>query len=107
MTGSVTPWQVRPDGLDLRVRATPRGGRDGIDGIEIRADGLAVLKVRVRAPPEDGAANAAIRAVLRRALGCPAAAVQLTGGGAARVKTFRIAGDGPDLARRLAAATGG
>jgi uncharacterized protein YggU (UPF0235/DUF167 family) len=101
------PWQVRPDGLDLRVRATPRGGRDGIDGIEIRADGLAVLKVWVRAAPEDGAANAAIRAVLRQALGCPAAAVQLAAGATARIKTFRVAGDGPDLARRLAAAAGG
>ncbi|MFE1598283.1 DUF167 family protein [Methylobacterium sp. ID0610] len=98
-----TPWRIVPAGLELRVRATPRGGRDAIDGIETRADGLPVLKVRVRVAPEDGAANAAIRDVLRAALGCPARAVQLTGGATARIKTFRVEGDGEALARRLAA----
>ncbi len=83
------------------MRATPRGGRDALDGVETRDDGLPVLKVRVRAAPEDGAANAAIRDVLRRALGLPASAVTLAGGATARIKLLRIAGDGPALARRL------
>lgn len=95
------PWRVTPQGLEVRVRATPRGGRDALDGVEIRDDGAAVLKVRVRAAPEDGAANAAIRDVLRRALGLPASAVALTAGATARIKLFRIAGDGPALAARL------
>ena len=43
------PWLVEPDGLVLTVRLTPKGGRDGVDGIEARADGRCVLKVRVRA----------------------------------------------------------
>ncbi|MGY2047928.1 DUF167 family protein [Methylobacterium sp. JK268] len=100
------PWRLLPDGLELRVRATPRGGRDALDGTEIRADGLAVLKVRVRVAPEDGAANAAIRAVLAAALGCPARDVALASGATARVKTFRVAGDGPALAARLSALIG-
>ncbi|ACL58537.1 DUF167 family protein [Methylobacterium nodulans] len=98
------PWRVIRDGLEVRVRATPRGGRDAIDGIETRADGLSVLKVRVRAAPEDGAANTAIRDLLKTALGCPARAVRLTAGATARVKIFRIEGDGEALARRLATA---
>jgi uncharacterized protein len=98
------PWRVLPDGLELRVRATPRGGRDAIEGVETRADGQPVLKVRVRAAPEDGAANAAIRDLLKGVLGCPAAAIRLAGGAAARVKLFRVAGDGAALADKLAAA---
>ncbi|WP_128563316.1 DUF167 family protein [Methylobacterium crusticola] len=100
------PWRPVPDGIEVRVRATPRGGRNAIDGIETRADGLGVLRVRVRAAPEAGAANAALREVLRRALGRPAAAVTLTAGARARDKLFRIAGDAAVLARRLAACTG-
>ncbi|MCF4128737.1 DUF167 family protein [Methylobacterium sp. SyP6R] len=104
---SSPPWRVTPTGLEVRVRATPRGGRDALDGIEIRDDGASVLKVRVRAAPEDGAANAAIRDVLRRALGLPASAVALATGATARIKLFRIAGDGPVLAARLDALTHG
>ncbi|GJD65447.1 DUF167 family protein [Methylobacterium frigidaeris] len=101
-----SPWRVVPTGIEVRVRATPRGGRDALDGVETRDDGVAVLKVRVRAAPEDGAANAAIRDVLRRALGLPAASVTLATGATARIKLFRIAGDGPALAERLQSLTG-
>ncbi|ACA18305.1 protein of unknown function DUF167 [Methylobacterium sp. 4-46] len=100
------PWRLLTDGLEVRVRATPRGGRDAVEGIETRADGLPVLKVRVRAAPEDGAANAAIRAVLAEALGCPARAVTLAAGATARVKLFRVAGDGQALAARIGALLG-
>lgn len=95
------PWRATAGGIEVRVRATPRGGRDALEGIETRDDGLPVLKVRVRAAPEDGAANAAIRDVLRRALGLPASAVTLAAGATARIKHFRITGDGPAIARRL------
>jgi hypothetical protein len=97
------PWRPVPGGLELRVRVTPRGGRDGIDGIEALSDGRPVLKVRVRAVPEDGAANEAVRQVLAEALGCPVSAVILAAGATARVKTFRISGDGPNWSSALAA----
>ncbi|KMO22885.1 DUF167 family protein [Methylobacterium indicum] len=96
---SARPWRTTPEGIEVRVRATPRGGRDALDGVETRDDGLPVMKVRVRAAPEDGAANAAIRDVLRRALGLPASAVTLSSGATARIKLFRIAGDGAALSR--------
>ncbi|HEX2509578.1 MAG TPA: DUF167 family protein [Microvirga sp.] len=101
------PWRAGPAGLELRVRATPRGGRDALEGVEVLADGRPVLKVRVRAAPEDGAANEAVRRVLARALGCPASAVSLAAGATARVKVFRIDGDGAALGRRLAALSTG
>ena len=62
------PWRARCRGVEVRVRVTPRGGRDALDGVETLADGRAVLKVRVRAVPEDGAANAAVTALLAQAL---------------------------------------
>jgi uncharacterized protein YggU (UPF0235/DUF167 family) len=100
------PWRIRPDGLELRVRLTPRGGRDAIDGVEALSDGRRVLKVRVRAAPEDGAANEAVRRLLAKAMGLPASAVNLETGATARLKTFLIAGEAEPLAARLAALTG-
>ncbi|NBJ10363.1 DUF167 family protein [Microvirga arsenatis] len=100
------PWRLRPDGLEVRVRVTPRGGRDAIDGVEALSDGTPVLKVRVRAAPEDGAANEGARRLLARALRLPASAVRLEAGAAARLKTFAIAGESEALASALAALTG-
>ena len=100
------PWRIRPDGLEVRVRVTPRGGRDAIESIETLSDGRPVLKVRVRAVPEDGAANEGVRRLLAKALRLPAAAVSLEAGAAARLKTFAISGEGEALASALAAVTG-
>jgi uncharacterized protein len=100
---SEAAWQLRADGVELRLRVTPRGGRDAVDGIEALSDGRAVLKVRVRALPADGAANEAVRRLLAKHLGFPAKAVSLAAGATARIKTFRIEGDPAALAAALQA----
>jgi uncharacterized protein YggU (UPF0235/DUF167 family) len=96
-------WRRTGEGLVLSVRATPRGGRDAVDGEEHLSDGRPVLRVRVRAAAADGAANDALRRCLASALGRPASAVTLTGGATARLKTIAIAGDPEALAARLEA----
>jgi uncharacterized protein len=75
------------------VRATPRGGRDAIDGIEHRSDGNPVLKVRIRSAPVDGGANAALIRVIANAAGIAPSAVSLVRGTTARNKIFRLVGD--------------
>jgi hypothetical protein len=84
---------------------TPRGGRDSIDGVEPLSDGRPVLKVRVRAVPEDGAANEGVRRLLAKALGLAASAVSLEAGATARLKTFLVAGEPEKLASALAELT--
>ncbi len=95
------PWTATPGGLRLSVRLTPRGGRDGVDGIEVLADGRAVLKARVRAAPSEGEANAALVALLARSLSVSRSAVTLAAGSTARLKTLLIAGEADRLAERL------
>jgi len=85
---------------------TPRGGRDAVDEVETLSDGRPVLKVRVRAAPEDGAANEGARRLLAKTLRLPASAVRLEAGATARLKTFAIAGEAEALAAGLAALTG-
>ena len=92
------PWRRLSDGLVISVRATPKGGRDAIDGIVEVGDGQRALKIRVRAAPEDGEANKAIARVLADAVHVPPSAIKLLQGAAARLKTFRISGDPARLA---------
>ena len=101
---SALPYQIRPDGLLLHVRLTPKGGRDAIDGIEILSDGKAVLKARVRAVPEDGKANAALIKLIANLFDLSASHVALEAGATSRIKTLKIAGDAAGLAAILQSA---
>ena len=98
---TAVPWSLVAGGVELAVRLTPKGGRDAIEGIEQRADGRTVLKARVRAAPSEGEANAALQALLARALAVPARDVSLVTGATGRIKRLRIAGDGPTLIAAL------
>lgn len=93
---------AQPDGLTLWLRLTPKGGRDGVDGVEILSDGRAVLRARVRAAPEDGRANAALIELIAKTLGAPRGSVSVAAGGTSRLKKLFVAGDGDRLAQKLA-----
>ena len=87
----------------ITVRLTPRARADRILGIEHDARGLAVLKVAVAAPPVDGAANAALIALLAKHFGLPKSAVTLVSGASARTKRVALAGDPARIAAVLRA----
>jgi uncharacterized protein YggU (UPF0235/DUF167 family) len=89
--------------VTLHLRVTPNAGADRIDGVEIRDDGTAVLRVRVAAVPDKGRANAAVAVLLGKALGIPKSSITLVAGDTTRLKALAIAGDGAALAARLAA----
>jgi len=95
------PWRSVPGGVLLDIRVTPKSGRDAIEGIEQLASGQAVLKLRVRALPTDGEANAAVIALVAKALKLPKSNVSLERGGASRVKSFLLAGDAKAICSAL------
>lgn len=99
--GSPRPWSLVPGGIAIAVRLTPKAARDAVEGIECRADGLPVLKVRVRAIPREGEANEALLKVIASALGVPVARVSLVAGATARIKRIKVDGDGAALAAAL------
>ncbi|MFG1424794.1 DUF167 family protein [Roseixanthobacter glucoisosaccharinicivorans] len=94
-------FQAHAGGLDVSVRATPKGGRDALDGVVQLSDGRDVLKIRVRAAPEDGAATEAVARVLAKAAGVAASRVALVSGATARLKLFRITGEPATLEAAL------
>lgn len=90
------------EGAILRLRVTPKASIDAVEGVEAGADGLAHLKIRVRAVPDKGAANTAVLKLLAKALGVPKSALELVSGQTSRVKMVRIAGlSGGEAGKRL------
>jgi uncharacterized protein len=89
--------------VSFRVRLTPRGGADRIEGWQRSADASWHLKARVAAPPEDGKANASLLALLARELHIPKSSLTIASGVTARLKTVAAIGDADALAARLAA----
>lgn len=101
MDAIARPWRADRLGLTITVRLTPKGGHDGIDGIEQLTDGRSALKVRVRAAPFEGRANAALVTLMAKALGVPARQVSLVAGASARIKRVQVAGIPAALATAL------
>jgi hypothetical protein len=93
-----TGW-VRQEGQDLilAVRVQPRASVDRIDGVR---DGR--LRIRITAPPADGAANEHLRRLVARTFGVAPSRVALVRGTTGREKQLRIAGP-VDLPPSLAA----
>ncbi len=72
----------------ITVRVQPRASADGVLGF--LSDGT--LRLRVTAPPVDGAANEAVRKLLAKSLGVARSAVHVTHGKTARRKLVRVSG---------------
>lgn len=76
----------------LRVRLTPSGGADRIDGRATDSAGGVYLKARVRAAPENNEANRALEALIAKALGVAKSKVSVVRGQTTRMKVVEIDG---------------
>jgi len=94
----VTPVRVQPTsaGVRLWVRVQPRASSSGIAGVYGDA-----LKVRLTAPPVDGAANEALVELLSSTFHIPARAVTIVTGSSSRTKIVELEGVTEDRVRRL------
>jgi uncharacterized protein (TIGR00251 family) len=82
----------------ITIRLQPRASRDEIIGWNDER----VLRVRVKAPPVDGAANTALVQLLAKMVGVPKSKVALIAGATARNKVVEIDGLSCDeLKKRL------
>jgi uncharacterized protein len=80
----------------IRIKAVPGARRDEIAGM--LGDRL---KIRISAPPEDGKANDAIRALLARELGLKPRDIEIIAGHTRPEKTVQIANATPEALARL------
>lgn len=77
---------ARP-GCEISLRVTPKAARTGLT-----RDGHA-LRASVTAPPENGKANAAVRALLAAAMGVAPSRLTLKRGATSRNKVYVYSGD--------------
>jgi uncharacterized protein len=97
----MNPWRYSAAGISVALRVTPRGGHDGIEGVETLADGRSVVKVRVRAIAEGGEANRAVAELMAKSLGVPKARVRILSGMTSRLKQIAVDGDPAKLGESL------
>jgi uncharacterized protein (TIGR00251 family) len=89
---------IEKDGsLTFTVRVVPRASKSEIVG---ELDGN--LKVRISAPPVDGAANAELTKVLAKAFGVAKSAVEIIAGETSKTKRIRIFGVAAEQLQNLA-----
>lgn len=89
------------NGVRFSVHVQPRAARSGIAGVHGSA-----VKVRLQAPPVDGAANEALIALLAGSLGVPRREVLILAGATSRTKRVEVRGLTAHLARERLALAG-
>jgi len=85
----MTEWSITEakDGATFSVRVVPRSSRNQIVGVEGGA-----LKIKLTAPPVEGAANSALIEFVAEWLGVRRSAVSIVSGDKARNKIVRVTG---------------
>ena len=83
------------------MRLKPGASHDRIEGVLALPGGESVMKVEVRAAPQDGRANKALIALLAEEWRLPKSSMSLVSGASARNKTLLIAGDRERLLARM------
>jgi uncharacterized protein (TIGR00251 family) len=83
----LNPLESADGGIRLRLRIQPRASRTEVAGLH--GD---TIRIRLSAPPVDGAANAELVRFLAEVLHVSTRAVEITAGHSGRQKTVRILG---------------
>lgn len=86
---------AHPDGATLRLRVVPRASRTALVGRHGDA-----VKLKVAAPPVDGAANDAVIAFVAELAGVRRSDVSIVAGERSRSKVVLVAGVGASALRR-------
>jgi uncharacterized protein len=90
-------YSQRDGELIFSVRVVPRASRTEILG---EHDGA--LKVRLAAPPVDGAANEALVRILAQAFNTPRGAISIVAGRSSKLKRVRVRGVSSEALLELA-----
>jgi uncharacterized protein (TIGR00251 family) len=85
------------DRVRFAVRVQPRASRSAVGGLHGDA-----LRVRLTAPPVEGAANGALIELLASTLRVPARSVRIVAGASSRSKVIEVEGVAPAAVQALA-----
>lgn len=97
------PYARAKGGVRLAVRVTPRASRNAVEGVRSDGPGGPHLRIRLKAPPVDGAANEALIRFLADLLDLRSADIAIASGETGRTKLLLLGGDPERVEARLAA----
>ena len=85
----MSPWSIQEteDAVLFKIKVQPRSSKNQICGLQSDA-----LKIKLTAPPVDGAANAAILRFLAEQLSIPQSALKIISGQTSQHKLIRAEG---------------
>jgi uncharacterized protein (TIGR00251 family) len=84
---TITERSGKPASVRFAVRVQPRSSRTGVDGVHGDA-----IRIRVNAPPVDGAANDAVIEVMAKTLGAARRDITIVSGESSRSKIIEVSG---------------
>lgn len=87
--------------MRVRIRLTPSGHRDGVDGVMVNVDGYGVLKASVTKAPEGGKANQALIKMLAKEWKVAKSTLNVIQGQTSRNKVLLISGDAANLQKHI------
>jgi uncharacterized protein (TIGR00251 family) len=88
--------------MHINVRVIPRSSRNRLEWEEGKEGKEGSIRARLTAPPVDGAANAALIALLSKQLNLPKRSIEIVRGTAGRQKIIEVTGMTlEDVERRL------
>lgn len=97
---------LRPDGVRVSLKVTPKAARSAITGTQATADGGQVLKVAVTEAAADGRANEAVVRLLAKAWDVARSDIAIVSGQTQRLKTLAVSGEVEGLRARILASAG-
>jgi uncharacterized protein YggU (UPF0235/DUF167 family) len=97
----VGPIVTAGDGITIAVRLTPKAKHASLDREPSDGPGGRALKASVTAPASEGAANAALIALLAKSWRLPKSALSIVAGAKDRNKRVHLAGDPAELKARI------
>ncbi len=95
------PFSRTKDGVVVRVRLTPKAGRNAVGKQITDAAGTVFLKASVTAVPEKGKANKALLKLLSKTWGVAMQRLTLITGAKGRNKTVAVSGDATETEAML------
>ncbi|AFN56382.1 hypothetical protein FBY51_0140 [Zymomonas mobilis] len=87
------PYTPVEDGIRLALRVTARASKTGITMLDKDTAGRGLFRIRVAAPPVEGASNKNLMAYLSKSFSVPKGAVRIESGEHSKIKILHIGGD--------------
>lgn len=89
-------YSIRENAIVFNVKVIPRASRS-----EIVGEQAGVLRVKIAAPPVDGAANEELMRVIAKQFGIRSGAVRILAGQTGRMKKIRVEGISPEVLQTI------